>query len=243
MSNDSSSDNAPSAVAILARMAARYATCRSYQDVGELVDVIVNGPKPWQRRTSRRTFQTAFVRPDRMLFEFKERTLGPESEWPHFALWSNSAGVCEWSTFLAEETPRTTRFDGLAKALASEELLYLGSRCRVPRLLLGLDDASALAAFESADVVGVDEIDGRRCWRVVGRYEGRPETLWIDCEDFALRRHHERTYFDPTVERVLLPRGAALSLVSNFTTETTTFYSPRFELELAASVFEITPPS
>lgn len=233
----------PSAVAILARMAERYATCRSYQDVGELIDVIVNGSKPWQRRTSRRSFQTAFVRPKRLLFEFKERTLGPESEWPHFALWANAGGVREWSTFLAEETPRAASFASLDLALGSEELLYLGSRCRVPRLLLGLDDASALAAFDSADVAGEDEIDTRRCWRVVGRHEGRPETLWIDCEDYALRRHHERTYFDPTVERVLLPKGAPLSLVSNFTTETTTFYSPRFDGEIADEVFEITPPA
>jgi hypothetical protein len=232
----------PSALAILARAAERYASCRSYQDAGELVDVLINGPKPWQRRTSRKSFQTAFVRPDRLLFEFKERTLGPEAEWPHFALWSNAQGVREWSTFLAEETPRCTRFDALATALNSEELLYFGTRARVPRLLLGLGEPAEFAAYESLDVVDVDELDGRRCWRIAARRDGRPETLWIDCEDHALRRAHERTYFDPTVERVLLPKGSPVSLVSKFTTETTTFYSPRFDVALDESVFAITPP-
>jgi hypothetical protein len=231
-----------SAVAILVRMAERYAECGSYQDVGELVDVIVNGPKPWQRRTSRKSFQTAFVRPEKLLFEFKERTLGPELEWPHYALWTDAGGVREWSTFLAEETPRTARFDGLASALRSEELLYFGTTCRPARLLLGLDGADTLADVESAEIAGEDEIDGHACWRVAARREGRPETFWIDKQSRLLRRHHERTYFDPTVERVLLPKGAALSLVSKFTTETTTFYSPRADVEIPNSVFAITPP-
>lgn len=236
------SETTPGALTILSRAAERYASCRTYQDAGELVDVIVNGPKPWQRRTSRKSFQTAFVRPERMLFEFKERTLGPEAEWPHFALWRNADGVREWSTFLAEETPRSTRFESLEQALDSEELLYFGTRCRVPRLLLAHGTPPEFEGLETAEVADVDEIDGRRCWRVAVRREGRPETLWIDCEDHALRRAHERTYFDPTVERVLLPKGAALSLISKFTTETTTFYSPRFDADIDERVFAISPP-
>lgn len=237
------SSSGPSPVDILARSAERYATCRTYQDAGELVDVLVNGGRPWQRRTSRKPFQTAYVRPDRVLFEFKERTLGPESEWPHFALWSEDGAYREWSTFLAEETPRASRFETLERALASEELLYLGSTARVPRLLAGLDDASALAAFESLELAGEDDIDGHTCWRIAGRREGLPEVLWIDRETHLLRRHHERTYFDPQVERVLIPKGGALSLVTKFTTETTTFYSPRMDVEIAPSVFAIQPPA
>jgi len=236
------SADSPSAASILARMTERYAACRSYQDAGEVVDVLVNGAKRWQRRTSRKPFQTAFVRPDRLLFEFKDRTLGPESEWAHYALWTHGDGVNEWSTFLAEETPRTTRFANLIAALGSEELLYLGTSCRAPRLLLGLGGASTLADFESVDVAGEDEIDGHGCWRIHARRDGRPEVLWVDRESLLLRRHHERTYFDPTVERVLLPKGAPVSLLSTFTTETTTFYSPRFDAEIPDSVFAIEAP-
>lgn len=237
MTGDSSS-----AAAILARMTELYASCGSYQDVGEVVDVLVNGPKRWQRRTSRKSFQTAFVRPDRLLFEFKDRTLGPESEWAHFALWTDADGPREWSTFLAEETPRSTRFANLIAALGSEELLYFGTSCRAPRLLLGLGGASTLADFESVDVGGVDEIDGHACWRIAARRDGRPEVLWVDRESSLLRRHHERTFFDPTVERVLLPKGAPVSLVSQFTTETTTFYSPQIDVDIAADVFAIEAP-
>jgi hypothetical protein len=89
--------HSPSAAEILTSVAARYAAARTYQDSGEQATVFVHGPKPWQRRTTRKVFRSAMERPNRFLFEYKDVSVGPESEWHVGALWRDDEGVHAWS--------------------------------------------------------------------------------------------------------------------------------------------------
>jgi hypothetical protein len=81
------------AAEILANVVRTYATCRSYREEGDERTVFITGTLPWQRRTTRKRFRTAFVRPDRLFFEYLEVEVGPEAEWHRGVVWTDATGV------------------------------------------------------------------------------------------------------------------------------------------------------
>src|SRR5262245_59269314 len=94
---------APSAVAIepqpdalsahelLDRMALSYANCQTYRDTGVVKTIFfqANG-----KRTINKPFSTAFIRPNRFRFEYRERR-GDEDE-NRYLIWSNGLQVQTW---------------------------------------------------------------------------------------------------------------------------------------------------
>jgi hypothetical protein len=74
---------------IVDRVRAVYATCSTYRDTGEATMVFIKGPRPTDRRTHALEFRTEFVRPDRFLFEYTNRDVGPKSEWKRYVVWQH----------------------------------------------------------------------------------------------------------------------------------------------------------
>ena len=245
------------AARILERTRSPYANCRSYRDIGEATTVSIRGEKPWQRFTFRKPFQTAFVRPHRFLFEFKEMSVGPNDEWPHRAVWRNAVGVFTWATHESE-----TR--GIEPCPSIERVLEQWSAASdrashiVPHLLGLCGGTSPLPETSAVELVGRDEVDGRGAWRIQSTRFAHVEVHWIDVDRHLVLRTFARTRHTPELHRAL--RDAQLSRpeltadererlarepvpTDSFTLETTVFYRPEFDIDIDDRAFDVRPPA
>ena len=177
---DELESQAASARDVLDRMARTYAGCRSYYDSGVVKTLFVGASGS---RTVERAFTTAFVRPDRFRFEFKE-TQG-DGEAIRYIVWRRGTEVYKWWDFWSVVERRET----LNLALAGASGVSGGSAHSVPALLLPnevggrrLTDMTAAKRLEDAELDMVD------CYRIEGKLGDSRRTLWIDKKTFLLRR-------------------------------------------------------
>ncbi len=87
--NDSSRSG-PTAETILAQMKQTYANCQTYQDTGVVTTTFIQSSGNW---IDEKPFLTAFVRPDRFRFEYKETQSSAEYR---YIIWLNGAEVLSW---------------------------------------------------------------------------------------------------------------------------------------------------
>jgi hypothetical protein len=76
---------------ILEAMAEVYATCSTYRDAGRVTTRFYSADRH-RPRTSVRPFTTAFRRPDRFRFEYRER-YQIEDEWDRYIVWADGSAV------------------------------------------------------------------------------------------------------------------------------------------------------
>ena len=194
-----------------------------------------------------RPFSTAFVRPDRVRFEFRSTFNG--GEWDRYIVWASSKEVATWSDI----RPGIGRDRSLALALAGATGVSGGSAYTVPSLL-ALDEMepgrlTRLSDLEHLEDGKLGDID---CFRVRGQFivhidpeelerarerfqkltgsslgvpEEEPETLWIDKATFLLRRLDHQARFE------------------SFRTGETTIYDPAMELPIPEKNLRFDPPS
>ena len=163
---------------IYARTANAYVSCRAYQDTGEATTVFVMGPRPWNRETKKLRFRTVFTRPDRLLFEYREVGLGPESEWRREVIWGGAAGARSWSTLKPSVAAHPT-ITHAAGALAG---VSHGVSTSIPYMLFSAEPRySCLPDPSTAKLVGRDEVEGRACTKIEGILRGRRRAVaWIE---------------------------------------------------------------
>jgi VWFA-related protein len=169
-----------SANEILTRVAATYASCRSYYDEGSI--------KSGFRGFGNGYFRTTFVRPNHLAFEFwlsredKDRGRG-------LVVWKNGDSVNSWLPsnfqpgFGAErEAALDTALDRLASPSAGSSLTI------APLLLPDLFRiADLLAAMSDVRLAGNEKIDGRETFRLEGMLWGQqPFKLWIDKTQYVI---------------------------------------------------------
>jgi len=191
----------PSAAEILAAVAARYAAARTYQDTGEQSTVFVHGPRPWQRRTTRKVFRSAMERPERFLFEYKEVAVGPESEWHTGAMWRDEEGVHAWS-YLHPTVRNDLTFQQEIAALTgvSGGLAAFVTKLFLPELTCN----PVLPEAATARVIDVAAVDGHACYGIEGpsrRPGGESIVLWFDAASWLLRCSELTTRFDEEVRQ------------------------------------------
>jgi hypothetical protein len=176
----------PSTTEIIERTAAVYRGAVNYQDRGELWDTgISNGSL-----VRRGTFETAFVRPDRVRYDFRH---GDES----YVVWSakGRARVQFPRVDQAFRQPRTV----------AEAFIMLSVRTRgagsTTHDLLFRDLEYGLLSFDEARVEGTELVDGRLCYKLSGRltHDSRrvERTLWIDAQLFLVRQLVEHVEVGP----------------------------------------------
>ncbi|HWA08166.1 MAG TPA: hypothetical protein VG838_01735 [Opitutaceae bacterium] len=163
------------------RMAAVYREANSYADTGEIQTTF---RLPF-RRTSIKTFSTAFVRGRGFRFEFKDQfqRLDP---WNEYAVWLDGAAARSWWTI---EPQVVTRKD-LAYALAGPAGISSNASTNVPGLLfpgsrIGLFDGDA-RYFE---LLGMERVDGSETYKL--RYDrklGWSYDLWVDAHTYLIAR-------------------------------------------------------
>jgi hypothetical protein len=241
------------------RMADTYASCSSYRDSGDDVTVFINeGPR--NRRTISRPFRTLFVRPDLFRFEFRNREVGPETEWPIYAIWRVD-GITNtyWSKLNRREQPAS-----LSTAVAGATGVSGGTAHTVSRLLMG-DEIGGFCLTDLVDlrVEGEEQVDGHQCVRLAGRHpRDREQTIWIDGQVFLIRQMYDSQVLEvPSeeernrrLEEMIASmershpglakqfRESVRSLPAGPTrVESTTYYSPELDVQIDQSQFEYNP--
>ncbi len=229
---------------VLTNIRSTYASCRSYQDRGDVVTVFHEGGR---RRTDSRPFFTWFVRPHLFRFEFANRDIGPEDEWDRHVVWQRDGVTKSWWSITGPRDP-----ESLSMALAGATGISGRSAIRIPRLLLPeLGGRQQALRFESDQIVM-----GRQC-RTLVKALNNSEELWaVDPQTWLILRVTERKVFDKAsrereereMEQMrpqLEARGIhipSMRHTEDFVTETTTTYEPVLDADIPGHVFEFQPP-
>jgi outer membrane lipoprotein-sorting protein len=200
---------------VLDHMAKAYAACNSYHDSGIVKTVFVqaNG-----NRTVEKPFTTAFVRPDRFRFEYKEEAGGQERR---YIVWRKGKEVQTWW----DVKPGVEKPESLNLALAGATGVSALSAHTVPALLLPKEvEGRRLMDMTEAKRVEDAKLDKVDCFCIEGKFADSPTTLWIDQKTFLVRRIDAQQKFD------------------GFRTETTTIYDPAIDEEIPDKRLEFDPP-
>jgi outer membrane lipoprotein-sorting protein len=190
---------------ILDRAVKVYANCKSYRDSGVVKTVFFDTQGTRGSCTVEKPFTTAFLRPDRFRFEYREKSHRGEAR---YIIWSRGREVQTWW----DVTPGLKEPESLDMAIAGATGVSGGSAHTIPALLLPgemgghrLTYMTDLKRMEDAKLGDVD------CYRLVGDLAGQPQTLWIDKSSFLVRRidvqrqltaarMEQTTTYDPVVD-------------------------------------------
>jgi len=253
-----------SASEILARVVETYATCRSYREDGDEQTVFITGTSPWHRRTTRKKFRTAFVRPDRLFFECLDAGVGPESEWRRGVAWADPSGAHAWNS-MGIPMRNTDSISGALEALSamSNSISWFASSL----LFSNLGGRSPLPDPNTARLIGDEDVDGVTCHRIEGvRLGDQGVTIWIEAQSLLVRRidsalefnEERRRQIDKQVQehmakmpsdhpdRAMMEKGIAMRTARPqraFQTEMTVRRRPAVNVEIDESVFAFTPPT
>jgi len=212
---DEPKPDAINAAEVLDRMAKAYAGCKSYHDSGVVKTVFVraNG-----NQTVEKPFTTAFVRPDRFRFEYKEKQGGrPEHR---YIVWRKGKEVVTWW----DVRPGVEKPESLGRALAGATGVSDSSSHTIPALLLPREiGGRRLTDLSDAKRAKDAKLDRVYCFRIEGKFAGSPVTLWIEQKSLLVRRIDTQKQFD------------------DFRTETTT-YDPAIDEEIPDKKLEFDPP-
>ena len=208
----------PTAKQILDRMVKVYTSCQSYRDSGMVKTLFILSDG---NRAVEKPFTTAFVRPGRFRFEYKEKRGNQEYR---YLVWANGKDVRTWWDI----TPGIKRPDSLGLALAGATGVSGGSARRIPALLIS-DPIGA--GWDMRNLRNVKRLEDAKaenadCFRIQGEtgISGQgPVTLLIDKSTFLVRRLDQQTKF------------------GNFRTEETTTYEPVVNGEIPDKMLEFDP--
>lgn len=202
---------------ILSRMKKVYANARTYQDKG-LVKVVIRFPE--KTHTVKKPFTTAFIRPDRFRYEYKEiKSLVTTSK---FVAHLNGQDLnVYWDL-----DEGASQIETIGDALAAAAGISAGSARTVPTMLLPNKSRfrNAILFFSSPKRAVDAVIDGINCYQIEDPNDYRDLTVWVDKEDFLLRKMY--------VEKDLKDSRA----------ETTTTYKPILNGEVTDKMLEFDPP-
>jgi outer membrane lipoprotein-sorting protein len=159
---------------ILDKMAATYATCKSYRDSG----VVTNFFSP--QHIDVKPFRTAFVRPDQFRFEYDD----PDPEKP-YVVWAKAGEVRTWWYIKpGEQNPPS-----LGRGIAGATGVSSGSAHTIPNLLLP-DQIGGRSMASLTDLTRLPDeaVDDTLCFKLQGKFADQPTTLWLEKETHLIRR-------------------------------------------------------
>ncbi len=168
---------------VLAALAEMYASCVTYRDRGKVTTTWFRKGEP--NRTTAKPFETAFIRPDRFRFEFRDRFV-EEDPWHRYLVWANGKDVRTWW----ELEPAAEVRESLSLALAGATGISGGAAHTIPNLMMPeeiggrtLTDLVEVTSLPDADIGDVS------CYRI----QGRPRAIPDDDEFRRVREEFFRT--------------------------------------------------
>ena len=227
---------------LLKRMAEAYARAATYVDQGLVSTLFIQKRSRWEHR---RPFRTWFERPSFFRFEFRTEGFGLPR-----AIMRNGGAT---STYRGEEEEVET---SLMLAVARLTGVSGGSSLRIPRLLMPEETKGwALTDLEKPVDKGPEVLEAIRCHRITGLQGDQQLTIWIDTEQFLVRRIFKRAHLDHMkdvearkalrdhlraagIQEKRLPPTLMAMNREDFDTETTTMYSARINDPLDRGVFQ-----
>lgn len=206
-----------SAQGILARSALTYAHCKSYQDTGV---VTITYRESLGTRVEERPFKTAFVRPDRFRFEYRETGLAGGKR--RYIVWRLGSHVQTWW----DVQPGVQEKGSLSSALSAATGVSGGSAHTIPALLLP-DEVEGRRLTDMTDVkrIADAEVGGVGCFCVEGKYADVSRTVCIDRKTFLVRRVEFESAFP------------------NFRARETTTYQPSIDEPVTQKSLAFDPPA
>jgi len=158
---------------VLEKSAKVYLDCRTYRDSGVVATTYITGDK---RRSDKRTFTTAFRRPDSFRFELKD------NDGYSFIVWRNGLEVKTWWDLQPVIQQGKSFSDAIAEAIG----ISGGTAHTVSNLLLPQDVRGRnVLAMKGAMTLGDGDIGGKSFYRV---QVADKQVLWIGKEDFLIHR-------------------------------------------------------
>jgi outer membrane lipoprotein-sorting protein len=209
---DEAKEDAFTAKQVLDRMSKTYADCKTYRDSGVVKTLFVQDTGNY---TVEKPFKTAFVRPDQFRFEYKEET-------QRYIIWSKGKEVQTWW----DVQPGIQKPESLRLAVAGAIGVSSGSAARIPVMLMPDNLNKGWGGVRISDAKRIEDgkLEKVECFRLEGKYLGRPITLWIDKKPYLVRRVDEQVKF------------------ANFRIEQTTTYDPVINGEITDKMLEFDPP-
>ena len=209
-----------------------YARCDSYRDSGVAGTTYVGDDREW---TAEKPFTTAFVRPDRIRFEYQDMSAGDPP--PSFIIWAEGDDVRTWS----DVEPGVNRPGTLGGAIADAAGVSQGAAHRIPSMLL--PDASApKSALELSYARRIEDADegGFACFRLRGQSIRTPRTLGSGENSVVLRENSSTIWIDK--QSYLVRRVDESNVYDSFRTDTVTTYSPEINVEIPSELLEFGAP-
>ncbi len=206
-----------SARQIIDRMAEVYASCRTYSDEGEVSTEYV---RIQSLQTVRQPFSTAFIRPASFRFEFSRRR-GKEG-WDRFIAWKE--GDAEKAWWPPSPNEEISPLEGTLFGFGN---VSSGAALTIPSLLLPdlFRGSSILTSLEALTLAGEDTVDGRKTFRVEGKFQGQTVKLWVDQREFLVVKIHRKMKY------------------GNFDIEITTKYKPHVNGDISRDQLAFNAPS
>jgi len=215
---------------ILLKMARAYRTCRSYRDTGEVRTTLLIKDG---RAGNDRPFRTAFVRPDRLRFQFTETGLGERST--AYIVWTEGTEVRSWW----DGQPGVRNAGTLQAALGVAAAPSGGSSTRVPGLLLprSIGEGPIIIAAERIQD-GSDR--GVSSYRIRGKSQRTPYTLTMGTQTLTVQDESITLWIDRA--KLLLRKVEDRKTFETYDSESITTYTPEFDVEIPAAELTFTPP-
>jgi outer membrane lipoprotein-sorting protein len=201
---------------IIERMQTTYATSRSYRDTGTVKELYIDANG---ERVIEKPFTTAFVRPGRFRYEFREKP--PYEAERRFV-------IHQWGEHLRThwDLEHDLELNTLDQAIAAATGVSGESAITVPGMLLPKQITWRRAIrFRIPTRIDDEKLGDTDCYRIVDRVSRGLITLWIGKQDGLLRKTYlERSFDDFRVQR-------------------TTTYKPEINAAIDATLLEFNPPA
>jgi len=200
---------------IISRMYEVYATSSSYSDSGVVTTVFVSTDS--RKRTEVKPFTTAFIRPDRYRYEFREKIqYGGKRRF----IIHRRGKVLQTYWDLDKEL----HLESLDSAVAAATGISSESAITVPAMLLP-DEITWRRAIRFHEPKRLEDttIDTIDCFKIQDLIFGSPTTLWIEKKTFLLRKIYKEQEF------------------KDFRAQTTTLYTPRINGTITEKMLEYKP--
>ena len=174
---------------IIRQMAKVYAASRSYSDEGIFTSVFISTERT---RTIEKLFKTAFIRPDRFRFEYREKN-NPGGN-SHYIVYKNGEDIKVYWNIGPEMASKITT---LSEALAAAAGISSGTARNVPTMLIPAESQFRNAiTFYDPQRIEDEDFDGVDCFRISDPADYRRLNLWIGKKDFLLRKMYREQNYD-----------------------------------------------
>jgi outer membrane lipoprotein-sorting protein len=188
----------PKASDIIDKMTSAYATASSYEsygDVGIIKDLdslkgmtFVDALSlPSLELSTSATYKFFYSRPEKLRFEWNDRR---SSSSRTSVVWSDGKGAFSWTSSGTDEGNFIWDKESSLKWAIEEETRGSSDvALLLHNVLNGSKELFSFNRMENMTVVREDSVDGHFCYVVRGNISGDPWILWVDKENYYLRRY------------------------------------------------------